>query len=452
MLSLDHQTTHELLSDLSAEHRQALLHIFGCPDCRRQAEESLLPAQPRQRSADEGRYDLPFARQLRHLPRLLDLMFADERRGEELFEELMRLPPHERFKAVRRQPQFRVPELAVHLLKSAEARLPADPEGCEELAGLALGLAARLPEGDPLGRAASARGLAGCLTGEARRRRGDRAGAVEAYEAAAAQLDCPLESELRAAWCAGLAKVRWEERRTDEAAALLGRAATIYAANGQAQAEGVCRALVGFLCLELCEPTCAFTPLEEAYHLLDPAAAPALAARTALAFAYCHAAVGYDESWREQAAGLLVEARRLGAAVTDEGERAGWDWWEARIAARLGDREAALSKLGAVRQRLLAQGSLREAALATLDLAVLKTACAERQDIAELGHELLHAFPESRPFRLAGSFAVLERLAPEDFSSGVEMLRTHLLALRRFRSSRRDLIADVKDVALLPAV
>ncbi|HVT61222.1 MAG TPA: hypothetical protein VHR45_22860 [Thermoanaerobaculia bacterium] len=451
MLSLEHQASHEWLRELSAEGRQALLHILGCPECRQAAEESLLRPHLPPPPGGEQSYDLPFARQQRNLLRLLDLVTAEERRGRELLEELILVPGGERRKAIRRQPEFWRPELARELLRKAEAELLSDPDESEELAALATAVAARLPAADPLGQAQAARVLAGCLAGEARRRRGDPGAALAAYEEIASQLDGALDHDLRATWCAGLAKVRWEERRDDEAAALLGRAANIYAANGQTHAEGLCRALTGFLCLELCDPTAAFVPLDSAHRLLEPAVAPALAARTALALAYCHAATGCDESWRNQAAALLAEARQLGSAVTMNGERTGWKWWEARVAARLGDRDRALAKLETVRQCLLARGSVREAALATLDLAVLRASCGRREGLAELGHDLYHAFPESAPLRHAGSFAVLERLSLDDFPAGVEMLRRDLLGSRRAGRGRRDLITHVRDLAVLPA-
>jgi hypothetical protein len=115
----------------------------------------------------------------------------------------------------------------------------------------------------------------------------------------------------------------------------------------------------------------------------------ARAAGTGLALSWCEPTVGRADRAREAlAVALCVEA-----PAPRDGEEVARDWWEARIAAVMGaDPEGADLRLDAVRRRLLAGGSLAEAARCTLDLVAQRVAAGRLDALGGLGHDLLAAF------------------------------------------------------------
>ncbi|HVT58232.1 MAG TPA: hypothetical protein VHR45_07515, partial [Thermoanaerobaculia bacterium] len=270
-------------------------------------------------------------------------------------------------------------------------------------------------------------------------------------------VDVALDDELRAYLCLCLGKLRWQQRRTDEAAALLGRAAKIYGVYQDAPGEGACAALLGFLTLEAVEPERALGALRRALRLLELETKPDLFIRSTLALSFCHAVEGRPR----EAARLLAFARQARAEraaavppsvaqpLSPTGEEVAADWWEARIAARLGDRQHGRALLDAVRRRLLAEGSLVEAALASLDLVMLRLAAGSAPAI-DLAADLRRAFPGTPP-RIAHELEELEQLPRDEVPDAADRLRRRLLGLRRVKADRPRLIPDVKDLVDPPA-
>jgi hypothetical protein len=74
-------------------------------------------------------------------------------------------------------------------------------------------------------------------------------------------------------------------------------------------------------------------------------------------------------------------ARRLDGLVKNDEELLRHDWLEGRVAARLGEPEAALELLEPVAARLLARGNLAEAALAAVDVAAVLAAMGREGEI-----------------------------------------------------------------------
>ncbi|HVT15166.1 MAG TPA: hypothetical protein VHQ90_03155 [Thermoanaerobaculia bacterium] len=443
MLSFAHQEAREALSDLSIDQRAAVLHLLACPDCQRLAEEILLD-KPMLSPAD-GSEDAPdrqhaTTRRARD-ESLLAALVQGWREAESLVARLLSLPPAQRLRAVQQEAELHQPIVAELLREAAEEAL-GDPLRCEDLAHLALLVAKALPAHPP-GTAERSRLRAFCLVGEARRRRGDRTGAEEAFRQAALT-DGPLYGDERGALCAGLAKLRWDEGRLDEAAALLARAADVFGGNRQWHDQAVCRAWLGGLLLEACEPERAVAPLSLAWGRADVALPPALAQRATLGLAYCEAALGRHE----RASDLLAAARDCQDGGMGAGEELASTWWRARIAARAGSLAAAEDALAAVLGRLLAQGSLREAATASLDLALVRVQACRPRANADLGHQLFHAFG-GEAARLAVGFEMLAQLPAEEFELAADLLRGQILRLRIAKRARRDLVPKVIDLAEL---
>ncbi|HVT16583.1 MAG TPA: hypothetical protein VHQ90_10460 [Thermoanaerobaculia bacterium] len=441
MLSFEHQQAREILSDLSTGQRAALLHLLACPDCQRHAEEILLdnPMLSSARGGEDapGQPDAPTRRARDES--LLAALVAGWREAESLVAELLRLPPAQRLRAVQRKADLHQPIVAELLREAAEEAL-GDPLRCEELAHLALVVAKALPAYPP-GVAERSRLRAFCLVGEARRRRGDRPGAEEAFRQAALT-DGWLYGDERGVLCAGFAKLRWEEGRLDEAAALLARAAEIFGDCRQWLDQAVCRAWLGCLLLEACEPDRAVAPLCLALGRADVALPPALAQRTTLGLAYCEAALGRHE----RASALLAAVGDCQDDRTGAEEELVSTWWRARIAARAGSLAESEDALAAVLGRLLAQGSLREAATAALELALVRLKAGRPRASGGLGHQLFHAFG-GEAARLAVGFEMLAQLPADELDLAAGLLRGQILRLRTSKRGRPGLVAKVIDLA-----
>jgi hypothetical protein len=214
-------------------------------------------------------------------------------------------------------------------------------------------------------------------------------GAEEAYRHALPFLAAaPGIDGGRATLLAGLAQLRWAQRRLDEAAALFLHAARDFGEMRQRQAEAACRGQAGFVLLEQGDVAGASTELALAHLNLNHELAPALAARIAWVLAWANLALGRAGEAREQ----LHAARSLYGQTPEAAEQTVRAWWEARIAALDGEIDRADSQLDAVRHRLLAEGSLGEAARATLDLLDLRVTTGRLDALAPLGHDLIAAF------------------------------------------------------------
>ncbi|HVT56759.1 MAG TPA: hypothetical protein VHR45_00020 [Thermoanaerobaculia bacterium] len=455
----EHQPTRELITGLGGEEREELAHLLGCPACRRFAEgelifghDSAVAWSQGEEQDEEETWDETFARQSAELPALFRLAYEDQRRAAGLLEELLQLAPLARRSAARWRKALRRAGLAELLLARAKAELPENPTGAAELAGLARAIAVRLPAGERLGRGPAAATLADCVLGEARRRLGQLRGAERVLERAALAVDVALDDGLRAYLCLCLGKLRWQQRRIDEAAALLGRAGRIYSVYQDASGEGACWALLGFLRLEAVEPERALGALRRAVRLLELETEPELFIRSALALAFCHAVEGRG-SEAERVLAFAGQAREERSGVgrqlaqgpaAGSGEEVAAAWWEGRIAARLGNRQTGLSLLDIVRRRLLAEGSLAEAAFATLDLAVLMAAAKRKAGITLAG-DLRRAFPQC-PRRIGNEIEELERLGRDEVPEAADRLRRQLLGLQRVRADRPRLIRPVEDL------
>jgi tetratricopeptide (TPR) repeat protein len=174
---------------------------------------------------------------------------------------------------------------ADHLLLESEATQPLEPERSEELARLALRIAARPHPARLVGRAEAVKARGLCLLGNARRLLGDLYHAEESLRRAAYHLLGPPESGERARYCWLLALLRRDQGRGQEAVGLLWRAARIYGDLGDRVEEGECLAALGFFFLERGEPERAVDPLRRSREVLEGRGSPELLERVRRALA-----------------------------------------------------------------------------------------------------------------------------------------------------------------------
>jgi tetratricopeptide (TPR) repeat protein len=327
---------------------------------------------------------------------------------ERLIEELLVFPEEERLSRLREE-RFPDPHLFELLVEAGHEALPWDPRGAAELLNLATGLATVLDGqgalGPEIGAEQYSRAL--CLAGAARRLLGDYQKAEAAFERAAC---LPVSPASRGFFSRALGVLRWDQGRSEEAAALLHHAQRRYAEGQDVGEEAACLALLGMLHVDDGEPWRAARFLREASQGLDSRRRPWLAMQCCLGLAFCNACADEPEKARE----ARRSARTFGGPLWEEEELLS-RWLEGRVAALCGDAEEAADLLTSVRRSQIAKGRLPEATFATMDLALLWTEVGKGAEIDELVEELRVAFSGQPGFKVA-----MEILAPvaEDAAAG----------------------------------
>lgn len=305
----------------------------------------------------------------------------------DLLDELLACPKELRT-AVLGEERFRSSAFLDLLLEECHSALPFDPVRGDQIAGAATILGRHFEqEGttDPefeLERKCRAY----CLGGTSRRLLRDHRGA-ETYFEQVAFMD--VGRTARAFFCRGLALLRWDQGRFDEAAALLHHAARLFRRDGCMRDKSVCLALAGLLALEQMTFSEAAGLLETALPNLDAERQPWLA---------CGATLGRALSLLEQgfAAGEVRTARELAwrhyAGVPHGEAMVGLHWLEGRVAAGLGDTADAEHLLDSVRRKLLTARRLPEATLATMDYGEVLAGAGRQPEIESLMEELADTF------------------------------------------------------------
>jgi tetratricopeptide (TPR) repeat protein len=269
-----------------------------------------------------------------------------------------------------------------------------------------------------------------CLQGNALRLQRRFVDAGYAFDQAAYVLAGPLDLPERAEFLEKLGLLKADLGRVDEALALLWRAGYLWGQEADLHRQGVCLAWVGLLYLDHEDMERALPALVQARIAIVESAEPALACRVRLGLALCHAAQGRGAT----AERFVKEARQLYARVKDETRLSRFRWVEGKIAAQAGELAQALELLLAVRRGLIREGQLHEAALATLDLALVLARLERWEEIHPLVHELVEAFPNDP----ATNGAVIALGAFEALARGREDLRrARALAAGYLRRMRR---------------
>ena len=368
-----------------------LLHLLTCSTCRSWMIGRLLEQGAKDEEAVVEEYGALWEKLNEKLPEHIEEGRARRRTAERLLDDLMQAPPGLR-PGMMRKACFRDLDFLDLLLETSHVRQIQDPEGAAELARLACRLASVLGEAEPEAAEAVPRAL--CLGANARRLLFDFKGADALLGKAAAFLTSISE---RGFYCRTAGLVRWEQGRTDEAAALFQHAARLYAPGGPAGEEGACLALLGLLHHEQGSLGLALPLLLRAWMAMDRDLRPLLALRVALTLAAGLADAGQTERART----MLKEAWRLSSAVEDSHEMVRIYWLEGRALARLGDRTEALQILDSVRRKLILEPSPAEASLVSLDLALALAEAGKPQEIEPLVRALETLFRPSPTLSLA---------------------------------------------------
>jgi len=334
--------------------------------------------------------------------------------AEQLKAELLASPPKIWLSRVRGEERFRSLDLFDLLVEECHAALPFEPHRAQDFAKVAVDLgrllSAQVAQDPPL-EETLCRAL--CLGSHAERLLGEHRTADGLLVRAAFFTSDPAA---RGFYCRALGLLRWDQGRTEEAAALFHQAGRRYRELEDAREEAICSALLGLLYSEEEEWTQAASALLSSQSGLDSQHHALLAAQAHLTLARGHALK--DRPAEAQA--LRQTVWTLYPCVPVEEAMASLLWRESQVAEALGDLDDAGMLLDSVRRRYIDKGYLPEATLTTLQLSWIRARQGRKAEAFELSAKLTEAFEERRGFdvslRALGCLA--QEMAREPLKAG----------------------------------
>lgn len=243
-----------------------VLHLLRCAECNSRAFNALAPAEQRRgllalrRDLEAVDYSTVWKRIEEASREAVAVLRRERDEAQPLLAELLRHPPEKRVEQVAKA-RFHSWPLAEALLEEGLER----PAEREELARLALSIAEHLAEGENASRSVGdLKTAAHCEVAEALRLQGDLKAADAELVLAAEHLQHSIDTIERATFCHLLAGLRKDQGRSDEALALLERAAALYEDLGNLAAQAAALLEMGRLNLELLDPQRALAAFETA--------------------------------------------------------------------------------------------------------------------------------------------------------------------------------------------
>jgi tetratricopeptide (TPR) repeat protein len=416
------------LQSLSVADAGLVLHLLECPRCGRQGWSVLTPRPVRRRVGEprladpvepEG-YEAVLERLGEQAEDAAQALEEARKEAGPLLAELLALPPRTRLERVETEPRFHSFFVGCKLLELSWQTM--DPREAEAqgraVAVIADNLAGQGPS--PGSEAGLAIG-AWCAVGEALRRRRDWDGSEDAYRRAAMSLERSVDPAEAAEYCLWLARLRRDQRRTEEALALLERSASLAAGLGQGREQAHALVEMAGVYLDEEDVDNAVATFDRVLALGSAGLDPGLATGAGAGMAGCLASLGDP-----------LQARRILSAL---GERPG----RRRTAVdrstlvRTEGLMAALSRQEHQAEVLLREawngfhraGALGYAALVGLDLATLYLRQGRTSTLRALGAEIRLAF-QSRTF-----------------AEGVRAALDDLIRALETGSTTQDLLAEI---------
>jgi tetratricopeptide (TPR) repeat protein len=311
----------------------------------------------------------------------------DRQQAGELWESLRGLTPEQRRAAVGAEPKYRTWAMAERLCAESERAASHRANRAAELAKLALSVAELAPGSEPW--RSRLQGYAWAFVANARRVQGDLPGAEEAFalsdslwQSGAASdpgvLDSSRPLDLKAS-------LRRQNGRYGEALDLLDQALSLSPAP-EAQARILLKKAATWT--KGGNAGRAIETLRQAEALLSVDRDPRLSwlVRSNLALSLCKLG-RYTE-----AEALLPAVRELALGLGNELDVLRGLWLEGRVAAGLGRREEALPALEQVRRYFTTQRIAYDAALASLEVAVLYLEAGRTGEVKRLAEEMVWIF------------------------------------------------------------
>jgi transcriptional regulator with XRE-family HTH domain len=447
-----HTGTHKLISryengvvSLSRPELDAMAALMGYP---REAVDALLftdslvhPASPAESSLtpeELRRIDRAvIAAEWTRAAELRARLIADKKKRKaeearrdagELWARLKTLPPRERRELVEDSPEFRSWALVERLcLESGKAAANSAPKALE-LAELALFAAARIEGAEGFRR--RLQGYSWAYIANARRVANDHPGSNEAFVRAWGLWRAGEDGGLLPEWrmLSLEASLRRDERRFEEALDLLDRASG--AAGGEPTAQGVILLKKAFACEQMGDLTGALDALAEGAPFVEATGDRRLV--FALRFEIAKGLCALDRY--EEAAEALPNVRELAERLGNELDFFRVVWLAAHVAAGQGRRKEAVAGLEQVRWDFANRGLPYDAALATLELAVLYLKDGKAGEVKALAREMAPIFKSHGIARETLAAVALFQEAAQRETASVELA---LRAIEEILKARR---------------
>lgn len=434
------------------DNQRVVQHLVsGCQACRAVASDFWgLEAAPRTLSSvvkpwgQESRdtpedYAAVFERVL---PRIwsLDAELDVERTGApRLVRELQGLPQGRRLLLVANSRRFQTWALCELLIEEAFALGPRDPRKSIELAETAKTVAESLDEtryGSALTNDLRARAWA--YLGNARRIQSDLRGASSAFDTARVLLSKGTGDVLERAKILDLqASLSAAFRDFVTAQRYLDETIRIYRSAGQDHLLGCALIAKASHLGEEGDADSAIDLLKQGLALVDPEVEPrrALVARHNLIL-FLH-----ESGRHHQALALVPETKALHEALSNPVDLVRFRWLEGKISLEHGELEGAERAFDQVRQDFSRLEILNDAALASLDLAIVYLHQGRNKEVQQLATDVLGIFRALRIPRETVAALVVFQKAAEMERLGVSLvreLRAHLVEMKHDHGSRPD--------------
>lgn len=420
----DAHLTLDLLRAIHRDHRNpgdlvpvAMAHLFElCPHCRRVfeawrqelgegvAEDSLVQYDPAfDRLEAELRGDPDEVTTTGRGGRTEPASETGPAVARERIVELLALPSRDRLERVRREPErFGGPALADLLLEEARDHLPGRPRDAYTVAGLARAV---LQHGSPSPGAGELYARALAHQANAIRIQGELRRADELFEVARFLLKSQGGGDrlTRAEIDSFEGSLRRAQRRLKDAEALLTRAVMAYAMEGHSLLAAKNLVTLGTVYRENHDLQRAIETTRQALDLLSEPAEPQLVLYAVQNLAvFCH-----EAGLNEDARGILREHSELYRHYEDPLTRLRRLWLEAHLAQEEGDAEEAEAGYEAACNGFLAQGIGYDAALASLDLALLYAEQGRTAELKRVAEEIVPVFESQDVHREAATALML---------------------------------------------
>jgi tetratricopeptide (TPR) repeat protein len=394
--------------------------------------ESLIPreAEPRMTGLN---YGTAFAKAAARAGDDLDSVLRENRQAEARLAELLREAPARRRERIRSDPRFHILKLCQRLQAASREAWADDPARAVELAELATGVAGRLASavyGEAL--VADARALAWAYFGNALRIASDLRRAEEALDRAETyyrlfEIDLLTEAEI----LGFRASLRNTQGRFDEASGFLDRALHLYREIGDRHQQGRTLILKGMVTGDGGSLREAIRLLRKGLSRIDAREDPrlVLAAR--------HNLIWFlnDLGRHRDALAALEESRPFYLEAGNRMHLVRMRWLEGRIRLGLGRLDEAEQSLSLTREAFLEQGISFDAALASLDLAMVYARRKDTSGVKRIVSEIVPVFQacQIHPEVIAALLLFREAAETERAAAGfLDRLADYL------RRSRRD--------------
>ena len=417
-----------LLIEVGLKHLTAV-----CPFCREEYEAFV--REPRTAS---GNYDAAF----RVLPALMDRHRGEyaeaDRMARRDLRALLKLPQLERLQKIAHAvSRFRGATLAALLLDESKACLPGDPRSAYELAEAAEAVLLRTPIDQAIGLMARS----AAYFGNALRLLGKPDEAKERFRQARAFIrnggatDPHILAEVD--WLEGA--LHMDRRRFAQAEELLSRAVALYAVSGDREQSARPLLTLGSMYYYRGDYLEAIQTIRTALALLPQETDPRF-------YLYCRYNLAFflaEAGEYQAAAEELAAHRHLYRDFPDEHTTLHRRWLEGRIAAGLGHLDEAEQAFLIVREGFIARGSGFDAAITSLELALLYIREGRTAAVRQLAEEMQPIFAAEDVHREAvAALLLFEEAARRDELTveSVEQLARYLKAARtdstlRFKAS-----------------